>query len=245
MVLPPYYVIRLIWWIFVFICLFITFVAIIFIIEHGSKPLITNKSASIMIHILKNIMLLGIIMVGMAIVDRMVMYQINNIEMNHSNDEIAGSQKVVAFINKQMYLLPLYIYVVIFALILLYFVLYILSISVSEHIDYIKERVSNSQTTHNFSKIINAMIISMVIIVPVHFICVSSYQILRGTLQLEHVKDNYKKIKNMTMLFIVVTIFILRFNIESFYAWSNLQKIPYIKQKKLQNWTLEKMTFIF
>ena len=243
----PYYVIRVIFWIFVLICLFIPLVALIYMIEHDSE--------SLMMEILANIIFLGIITVGMAMADNAIMYQIISVERNNSNDDISGPQNITAFINKQIYLYPLYIYIAIFALILGYFVLYILGTSIMNlfKIDVIKEFIkipSTSKCSHNFSKIINATIISMCIIVPVHFMCVVSYRVLGGKKQieqLEQVKSNHKKLKHLTTLLVLVTVFILLFNIESFHAWSNLERIPYKTQENFKSsydWSSILTTFV-
>lgn len=236
----PYDVIRVTFWICVFICLFIALVALVYIIEYGSESFIIN--------ILANITCLGIISIGMVIADNAVMYQIASVERNNSNDEISGSQNITAFINKQIYLFPLYIYIAIFAVILTYLVLYILGNNIVDKVPAINTD-QDTDSTHNLSKIINATFVSMCIIVPIHFVSVFSYQILRGKQsveQLEHVKNNHKKIKHLTMLLVGVSIFFLLFNMQSFLAWSNLQKIPYIKQGNFElsnDWTSLLITF--
>lgn len=231
----PYYVIRIIFWIFVFICLFILLIALIVVIEYASESLIMN--------ILANTLFLGIIVAGTFIADNTVMYQIDRVENNNSNDEISGPQHISAFINKQMYLFPLYMYIAIFALMLAYFLLYIIGVAKIDKILKFLGQNAIDTSSHNFSKIITSTIISMYIIVPVHFISVLSYQVLRGKQQIEqieHVKDNYKKIKHLTMFLVIVTIFVLIYNIKSFHAWRNLKKIQYKNQENFElsyNWT--------
>ena len=245
----PYYVIRVIFWILVLICLFIPLVVVVYIIEHDSKSLMK---------ILANVIFLGIIILGMTIADNAIMYHITSVERNNSNDEISGPQNITAFINKQIYLYPLYMYIAIFTLILAHFVLYILGASIMNlfEIDMFKaflKQITGSEnftiSSHNFSKIITATIISMCIIVPVHFMSVVSYQVLDGKKQieqLEHVKNNYKMLKHLTMLLVGVSIFFLLFNIESFHAWSNITRIPYKDQERFElsyKWTSTIPTF--
>ena len=197
---------------FILIILFIILLlTIVYMIENNVPPRHALLVSSISITIL-----LGLS--GYLIHDTLSK-MINAVE-NRSNtyitrndeDTYDGTIAIITFIDKQTHLFPLYIFILLFVFLLCYFILYTV---VSSFVSRVFQSDKINDMTNVFSKVMFATVISLLLVVPVHFVTLKTFRYLKGnpkTIKDAKYEDDMFKIITSFIIWIVILYIIFKEN---------------------------------
>lgn len=244
-------------WIIILIILFIILLVTIYILEHAPQTMFFN--------VFTKLVLLIIFAIGVIIVDYSVRSKIEL--LSRTEDSSRDTKDIIDFVEKQIFLFPLYVYACMFAIVMGYLVLYILTMSIIPKLPYNISQFQNLEngevndntalaanapapadnaavgdgdddgdaeersSTHNFSKIIHILTISLFIVIPVHFLCFSTYRLIKEKpTDVEKVKKDFKTFKIITLILIIITMSIIIVSGNSSFI-ENLQLHPFSLQE--------------